>query len=62
MEAMDTPGEFRYSFTVRQLVPGFVESTGKTEIRIIGKRSDETKDLSLDKLAGYNRLRHKMKF
>jgi len=62
IEALDTLGEFRYGFTVRQLVPDFVESTGKIEVRVIGKLSGETKDRSLAKLAGYNRLRHKMKF
>jgi len=62
LEAMDTPGEFRYSFAVRQLVQGFGESTGKIEIQVIGKRDDETTEPSLDELAGHNRLHHKMKF
>ncbi|WP_133510854.1 DUF6776 family protein [Candidatus Thiosymbion oneisti] len=62
VEAMGTPGEFRYSFTLRQLVQGFGESTGEIEVRVIGKRNGEGKDLSLDKLVGYDRLRHRMKF
>lgn len=62
LEAMDTPGEFRYSFTVRQLVQDFGESVGKVEVQVIGKRDGEETDLSLDEVAGYKRLHHKMKF
>jgi len=50
IEATGTPGEFRYGFTVRQLVQGFRESTGKIEIRVIGERGETTD------------LYHKMKF
>jgi len=59
---MGTPRKFRYSFTIRQLVQDFGESIGAIEVQVIGKRDGEEMDSALDKLAGYNRLRHKMKF
>lgn len=62
LEETEAPGKFRYSFTIRQLVQDFGESTGEIEVQVIGKRDGEETDLSLAKLAGNNRLRHKMKF
>ncbi|MCB2261709.1 MAG: hypothetical protein LGR52_02025 [Candidatus Thiosymbion ectosymbiont of Robbea hypermnestra] len=62
VEKTGEPGMFRYNFTIRQLVQDFGRSTGKVEIRVIGKRNGRKATLPLDKLAGSEPPKHKMGF
>jgi hypothetical protein len=55
------PGEFGYSFTVRQLIQDFGESAGDIEIRLLGKREGEETDLSLAELDRADPKKHQMK-
>jgi hypothetical protein len=62
LEEADEPGGFDYSFTIRQLIPDFGESTGSVDLKVAGKRGGKDVTLSLDKLAGSEPVRHEMAF
>ena len=61
-ETGELTGEFGYSFTIRQLIQDFGESTGSVDIQIVGKRDGEDATLPLAKLEGSEPASHKMKF
>lgn len=56
------PRRFAYSFTIQQLIPGFGESVGSVEIKVLGKHDGEEQTLTLDKLEGSAPAVHKMEF
>ncbi len=62
VEETGKPDEFRYNFTIRQLIQDFGESVGEVEIQVIGWRDGKATALSLDKLKGSDPRKHKMKF
>jgi len=62
LEKSDEPGEFGYSFTIRQLIPEFGESTGRVDLKILGTRDGKDVSLSVDKLKGSEPTSHKMEF
>lgn len=62
LEEADQSGEFSYSFTVRQLIPDFGESTGSVDLKITGTRDGKEVSLSLEKLEGSEPVSHKMEF
>jgi len=62
LEQKDDSAKFGYSFTVRQLIPEFGESTGSVDLKIAGKRNDKDVTLTLDELKGSEPKSHKMAF
>ena len=55
------PGEFGYSFTIRQLIGDFGESVGDVLIQLAGKRDGEEIILTLADLEGSEPVSHHMK-
>jgi cell division protein FtsB len=62
LEETGEPGEFGYSFTIRQLIPDFGESTGTVDVKVTGRRGDNDVTLPLDRLKGSEPARHEMAF
>jgi hypothetical protein len=56
------PGEFGYSFTIRQLIQDFGQSAGSVQIKVVGTRDGKETSFGLDELKGSEPTRHKMKF
>lgn len=55
------PGEFAYSFTIRQLIGDFGESVGDVEVKLSGKQAGEEIVVPLRELAGSKPRSHKLK-
>jgi len=62
LEETSKRGEFRYNFTVRQLIQDFGRSEGQVEMQVIGWRDGKATILAIDKLTGSKPLKHKMGF
>ena len=60
--AGEEPREFRYSFTVSQLVEDVGEIAGRIAIQIAGKQGDKDKSFTLDQLEGAKPARLEMRF
>ena len=62
LAATESPREFRYSFTLSQLVEGFGQSKGGVEIRLTGKQRGKDETLALKQLKGSKPARLTMDF
>jgi hypothetical protein len=62
LSATETPREFRYSFTLSQLIEGFGESKGGVELKLTGKKGGKDETLSLKQLKGSKPARLNMNF
>jgi hypothetical protein len=60
--AGEAPGEFRYSFTVSQLVEDIGEIAGKVALQVSGKQDGQDKTLTLDQLKGSDPEKLEMRF
>ena len=56
------PREYRYSFTVSQLVKNFGMSTGQILLTVIGDKGGAAQELTLKELTDSRRAHHDMKF
>ena len=61
LKESEKEGDFRYSFTIQQLIQDFGESTGSVDIRIIGERDGKETALSLSNLKGSEPISHRLK-
>ncbi len=52
LSATKSPRDFRYSFTLSQLIEGFGRSKGSVEIRLTGKQGAKDQTLTLKQLKG----------
>jgi hypothetical protein len=62
LAAADAPREYRYRFTVSQLVDGVGETSGKIDIKVSGKQDGADRTLSLKQLAGSKPAKLAMRF